>query len=719
VGSACHGGRAALIAAVAMAAAATAPPPASAADDASVVLPGTTLVALTADVDGDGEREVVRLVQGLGGGGRLLEVWGHDGDRWSAIGSDTLPTAIGVGEPVRESAAEATSLLLTRIGNRDRVLVLSAGVMVDDPSGGNCCLTISEVRLLRGGSVDVGLLQRQGGGAQFIQAADVDGDGTDDLVLHEGTFGPPEDGQTATLTVLRGGEGRFEPIFERTNADWNYGFTVGETDGADGLDLLFGPAPDGTIQRLAWDGEGFRSEEAHLDIGGVGDGGWLMGVADRAIVISLNNEVRVVRWARDRAPSTVDRLPTAAFGVLAVVGSGPDALILVQDSFGIGPAAPPPVAVHDLALQPLGSVGVSPASAGFWRLQSGEIASMVGIERNLFPYNGPIPGGIDKGGAAFVSSGYLIRPGGADGYQAQPISEMIGMQPVGIAGPQDAWLALSGSFGPPPGTAYLYWDGGGVRPSLLALRPLDQVLRPDEPGDVASIQLLGAVEIARDDEAATLLARGEGFQAAIAAPAGSTVLVVNGGASRVHDVGAEPIEVDILPRGTPERDQDFDAFIAVVTPDGRGTTQRWTGTFVREMPELSVSASTDGGSLSAMLAGSASPGSLVTANGIGVETSDDGSFAASIEAPIWPSTVVVTARDPLGNETTELVEVVGVVDYRGLPWAAIMVAATLLGGGVLYVRTPKRRTPVLASAGDGRLEELELDPIDGVEPRAR
>jgi hypothetical protein len=377
------------------------------------------------------------------------------------------------------------------------------------------------------------------------------------------------------------------------------------------------------------------------------------------------------------------------------------------------------VTVHDLALRPLGRVGVSSTSAGFWRLVSGEIPQVGGvIERNLFPYSGLFPGGLDDSGPAFVSSGHLIRPGGTEGFEARPMAEMIGMQPVGLAGPQDAWLAVSGSFGPPPGTAYLYWDGGGVRMSQLALRPLEQVLRPDDPADVATIELLGAAEVARDGEGTILVARGEGFQAAITASAGSTVLVVTGPVAEVHDVGAEPLIVDILPRGRPDRNQEFDAFIGVVAADGRATTQQWTGTFVREMPELSVSASTDGGSLSATLAGSASAGSRVTANGVAVETAADGSFAGSIDAPIWPSTVVVIARDLLGNETTELVEVVGVVDYRGLPWAAIVVAATLFGGAVLYVRTPKRRT-VSVPAGDGGLEELELDPIDGLDPRSR
>jgi len=123
--------------------------------------------------------------------------------------------------------------------------------------------------------------------------------------------------------------------------------------------------------------------------------------------------------------------------------------------------------------------------------------------------------------------------------------------------------------------------------------------------------------------------------------------------------------------------------------------------------------------LSATLSGRASPGSVVTADGVAIETDEQGRFSSSISAPLWPSRVLVTARDPLGNETTELVEVVGLVDYRGLPWAAILIAATLVVGGVLYVRTPKRRAAVSLPDGDGRLEELELDAVDGSEPGGR
>jgi hypothetical protein len=138
------------------------------------------------------------------------------------------------------------------------------------------------------------------------------------------------------------------------------------------------------------------------------------------------------------------------------------------------------------------------------------------------------------------------------------------------------------------------------------------------------------------------------------------------------------------------------------------------------LPELAVRAETMPMTLGATLEGTASPGSAVAANGVAIEVDAGGRFSASIDAPIWPSQVLVAARDPLGNETIERVEVLGVVDYRGLPWAALLIVATLGVGGALYVRTPKRRANgAVEPEGDGRLEELELDPLEGVDPGIR
>jgi len=135
------------------------------ADDLTLVLPGTTLTALIADLDGDGQGEIVRVVREPGGGPRAVNVWTHAGFGWSDLGSAPLPLATDDDGGITQSANAATALLLWRDAGRDRVLALSAALISDDPIGGTCCLTVSEVRTTPGGRVDLSSPQRIGGGA--------------------------------------------------------------------------------------------------------------------------------------------------------------------------------------------------------------------------------------------------------------------------------------------------------------------------------------------------------------------------------------------------------------------------------------------------------------------------------------------------------------------------------------------------------------------------
>ena len=696
------------------------PPPAAATDDPTVVLPGATVTTLTVDLDGDGDREIVRLVQEDDSAqhaiGYSVDAWTYDRTGWSMVGSASVPRVTS-DEAGMVAGGQAGTLLLWQDAGRERVLVLSAALPAGDQTGATCCLTISE--LTGGGDLDLRLLQRVDGGAQSIWSADVDGVGSDELVLYESDYGATEDDQTATLRVLRWDGEAFQPAFEQAGRQLLYGFAVADTDGVAGKDLLFGPGTDGRIRRFAWTGRGMEMEEGHIDAGEPPEG-WIVGVADGAIILSLPHETRVVRWPRGQVATTVDRLTTLDYPGMSIFGDGPDALIVVQGNYAFE-NGPPTVAVHDLGLQLLGEVGVGPGTEGFWRLVNGQVGGSRGFQHNIYPYSGPIHGGVVNGRAGYVSSGMLIQPGGPDGYEVRPMASLIGVGSVGLAGPQDGWAVLGGNYSPPSGSAYLNW--GGVPPEWgrLAVMPVDLLLQPDERTSAVSIELVGAVEIAREGEAATLMAEADGFRVSITAPAGSAVIVANGTIADEHEVTDEPLVVEVGPPRNRKEDEDleFEAMILVLTPDGRGISEQWTGTFVRELPEISVSASTDAMALSSTLTGRASSGSQVTANNLPIDTDADGRFAASIDAPIWPSQVVVTARDPLGNETTQLIEVVGVVDYRGLPWAAILIAATVLVGGVLYVRTPRRRPATSAVDDDGGLEELELDAIDAIEPRGR
>ena len=717
-GSGAHGSRGVILLAAVLVGASVVPSVVAAAEDETRVLPGITVTALTVDLDADGSREIVRLTQEAATVDYAVDAWQHDGERWSLLGSVALAQ---IGEPASPStvgSGDAASLLLVDVAGRQRALALSAALVPGDPDGATCCLVISEVVLTEGGDLALRAVQRTDSGAQSFQAADLDGDGSDELVLHESRSGSVESEPAGTVRVLRWDGSSFAPIFEQTDRHLIFGFAVGDTDGIAGDDLLFGPGSDGRIRRLSWVDGGMRVDQSPIDAGEPPDG-WIVGVADGAIVMSLLSQTRVLRWPRGAQARTVERLTTFGYPGVTLIGDGPDALVVVQDNAAFESGRPPSSTIHDLALRPLGEVGVGPATEGFWRMFSGQAASGWSIQRNIYPYSGPIHGGLMDGRSAYASSGILIQPGGTDGYEARPMSSLIGVQPIGLAGPRDAWVA-AGGYGAAPGAAYLSW--GGVPPEWgrLTVMPLASLLRPDHEVNGASVELIDAVEVAAAENVAGLMAQGDGFHLAITAPAGSGVVVVNGPLTEEHEVGQGPLVVDIDPPRNRQQDENvaFELLVLIVTPGGRGITEQWTGTFVREPPELSVRGSTDAMALSATLTGRASPGSTVTANGAMVDADGAGRFAISIDAPIWPTRVVVNARDALGNEAMELVEVVGVVDYRGLPWGAIVVGATLVVGGLLYVRTPKRRLAA-ARDGDGRLEELELDPSEGTDPSGR
>jgi hypothetical protein len=705
----------ALVAAVALVGAGVGP---AAAEDPTQILPGTTVMAITADLDGDGDREIVRLTEEGQAMDHAVDAWEYDGARWSTIGSAEL-SRVGEYQDALSQGGDPAAILRVQMAGRERVLALSAAFVPGDPNLATCCLTISELQLARAGSLELRRLQRVDGGAQTIWATDMDGDGSDELVLHESAYATTEEEQTATIRVLRWNGSGFDEVFEHTDRQLLYGVTVGDSDGVAGQDVLLAPGTDGRIRRLAWVEGGIRLEQASIDAGEPPEG-WIVGVADDAIVLSLGQELRVVRWPRGQSATTVDRLGTLAYPGVGLVGEGPDALVVVQSDFPFGNRRVPTAAIHDLRLRSLGEVAANPATEGLWEFLGGPVAGAQGsIQRNIYPWSGPFYGGLSEGSPAYVSSGMLIQPGGPDGFTVRPIASLIGVQPIGRAGPDDAWVVLTGGYSPPPGVAYLTWGGSPGDWGRLAVTRLDRLLVADDETNATSFELRGAVETARDPHGSMLMAEGDGFQVSITAPAGSAVIVANGMLLDEHQVGTEPLLIDVAPLNRrQESNQSLEATILVVTPDGRATTQRWSGTFVREPPEIEVSATTDVMALSATLAGHASQGSQVIANELPIETDAEGQFTASIDAPLWPSRVVVTARDPLGNEATAVVEVLGVVDYRGLPWAAILLAVTLMAGGVLYARTPQHRAATIPE-GDARLEELELDAVDGSEPVGR
>ncbi len=602
-------GREAILAAFVLVGMAASPLPVAAADDPTVALPGTTVMAMTVDLDGDGDREIVRVLQEDNRIDHSIDAWQFDGATWTTIGSEAMPRITESEDGSAVEALNIAALLSWRVAGRERVLVIAAAALRGDLSGTTCCLAISELASSSNGGIDLRPLQSVSGGPQLVQAVDVDGDGADDLVLHEGHYGDQEGEESATVRVLRWAGSRFEPAFEMTDRELLYGFSAANTDGVIGADLLFGPGGDGIVRRLAWTDGTMRMDEGHLDLGENPEG-WIVGVADGKMVLSVLEEVRVVRWPRDGAPTTDGRLTTLEYPGIWVIGDGSDALIAVQSNYSFAGGRPPTMTLHDLELRPLGEVGVNPATEAFWELANGQIPrSGTGIERNVYPYNGPIPGGLGDGLPAWVASGVLIRPGGPDGYESRPVASLLGVQPIGLAGPSDGWVAMTDGYSGSPGVAYLYAGEIPFGWGRMEVTPLDELLKPDDEAPAASLELLGAVEMDGEGGSATLLADGDGFQVAITAPPGSTVIIVNGRRVEEQVVDDQPLLVEVpQPQNRLEDvDQELEVMILIISPGGRGTVAEWTGTFVREPPEISVTATTDPMALSATISGQRQP----------------------------------------------------------------------------------------------------------------
>lgn len=691
------------------------PTPARGADESSTqLLPGTSPAAIVADLDGDGMRELVRLTTGPGIGEARVEAWGHDGGEWVMAGSVALRQADeerDASQPVDPGAHPGT-LLIWRLDGRERVLALSGGTGSESADGSTCCLTIAEV-VRNGSGIALRQLPHGGGAPLFLHVLDVDADGTDELALFGSADG---DGQVTTIELLRWDGARFASSEAPVVTSVGFAAWVGDSDGLAGDELIVGPSETAELQRYSWIHGERRVEETSLDLEDP-FGIWIAGIADGALVMALPEEARVVRWPSGEQPRTVASATGLTFPAITVVGSGSDALVITQEGFTLPGSSIPAASVYDLQLRPLGRTEVSAEAAHLWRVAERGMGGSEFPSRILYPYTGPLTGFTRDGRDAYLAAGQLIESDGSGSFEARTVAPLAGVAPVGLLGPQDAWVALSNSYPGASSVAYLY--SGLVGPDIgrVSLVPLEDVMDPNGK-DLARLEIRNAIADATDgDGPIPLRAHGDGFQAVVTAPAGSWVVVSVGSVVDELTVGDEPLIVEIAPpRRSEDEDLGFEASLIVATPDGHAVTREWEGTFVREPPELTATASTDPFSLSATITGSTGSGGVVTIDGRVVRTSADGSFQAAVDAPIWPSRVEVVVSDGLGNEGSQALEVVGLFDYRGLPWVAIMVLATLAAGAALFIRTPRRpRTAIAARPDEGRLQELDLEELEELE----
>jgi hypothetical protein len=663
------------------------------------VLPGPTSAVVTADLDADDDSEVVRL---LGPGPTFdLEVWQFEATAW--LRRDALeitPSLLGGHD--RSSRLDTAALLRWQRNGRDGVLLFTAA-LADSALAEGCCLAAWAVRL-QDGRIELEPLPIELESADAVMALDLDGDGTDELAAQRLTA--VDRASAFRLDVARLVGDRFEVSFEldeergATRATPAYGTARDE--------LLLSPIVDGRLRRIvAAEGGSLTLDEGRLELPSPG-AAWILGASQESVVLVGSAGLLSVDWPAGSAPSVAGEVEAGHISGAGVIARGADGAIVVPDRTSYEP--PSSTRVYDLSLRPLGEVAVRPEVAELANLLVDPAAPVVRVDVRRLPFRGPFAAGVRHGNDAFVSGGMMIEPGGPEGFTASEVGPMIGVQPMGLAGPDDAWLALSSSLIPPQAAAYL--DGRGFTPGRsgsVALVPLDQLGEPNLDAWGASIEPLGAVELGRAQADLTLAAPADGFEARVEGPPGTVVVFESDRRASVREIRDRPLRLDIRPPASTAEGQSvgFERRILIVTPDGAASATRWAGTFIGGPPELVAEARTEWLRLQATVSGRASAWAEVTVDGHPARADRSGGFSAAVDAAPWPRNVVVTARDPLGNETTTTLEVVGVADYRGVPLLPLALVVTILLGAWLVLRAPRARQESSADSG------ASLEDIDG------
>jgi hypothetical protein len=645
-----------------------------AAEGGVIQLPGAAYQAVTADLDADGVREVVRLINVPHPSQTVaVDIWAERDHGWVPVGGPVLlrrqpdlgeaaaydSSLVDAAGRLRVATPDGTRLLVLRSGGLDRVVVATSVTV-----SRTCCLSLLGIELSASGPLVVPLADRLPA-ADSALALDADGDGSDELLTRDAPIRSRDlRDQQLDGTLLR--RLRLYRLDERSVSELAVGappirtqtpFVLGDSDGARGQEAgMMDPAGSGRLARVSWDGSGpltvertelFEPHDPRLEVTGAA------ALPGGLLVASNGSYTRVAHWPAGSPPRWSGALGGGG-QLLGALGAGDGLRIVLRDT-----------------------------NTGRLRLLDAEMRAIAPSVEGGAPesggppeYAGPLPGGLRDGRPAIVADGQLLTADGG-ALSAQPIASLAATYPIGLAGRDARWLALlrAREIGGRERA------GGRLRSLLelgagpLSIAPAGDVLAPQP--SVAAEQWLtfeDSAAISSAGETPILAVPASGYTARLRLPPGSLVF-----ARGVDETEAIPTELsgDLTIRFPSARDGP-PPLLTVVTPTGRGYQAAWrVGRVIGAAPALSAAGSAALLVGEAHIRGTTAPGALLSVDGREVPVRSDGAFSSRVEAGLWPRSVSIIASDLLGQTSTMTLSVVGYLDYPKLPWLPIATLSLL------------------------------------------
>lgn len=695
------------------------PRPSAAAGEAEVVrLPGETAAAVTADLDGDGARELLRIVAPQVDRpdvaiDMVIEAWAQDdGGAWAAIGSVPILRRTDAGFVSVDALTDAYGLLRWSDGARERVMLATGQGAANRGGGGGlgvCCVELLDVTLSAEG-VELSPLHSLASGADTIVVLDMDDDGIDELVA-EGSEGPDavprREFQRRFATVLQWTGSAFsESRLEIGISDFTGSqVSVGESDGIAGEEAIYGPMGDGSLARVSLGADGVAQSQASS--WGSADGfAWIGGVGGGMLYGQMPNMLTTWRWERGEEPELTSRVRMSNSSSATLLVAGDEAVVVETEHDPGGTTRPVTRVWAPTGRESSFELPPSEVAYQLLRLNQGSLNRLSVVGFGAYPYSGPIPTATDTV-SAHLSMGNLITLDQDGEIDVVAAGTMAGVYPVGLAGRDDGWLAMGRGYVGDARRVYLFASSGFGQAEVL-LAPADAVLDP-EP---ASPDPILAPDLPAGDWSGgrRQFVTADGLTVDVRGPAGSLALgVIDEELTFQEVLEGAAATIRLEGRRNRTRNAAHDAAVAVITPLGHAFVEAWELAILHDPPEITATAFTRLGEFSATVSGSASIHAAVIVDGQPIALDEDGSFETTVGAPIWPRDIRVVARDPVGTEAVAVVSAVGGFDYRGLPWAIIVAAATAVLAVTLFLRTPRHAVGAPADDGGGRLEELDGD----------